>query len=178
MFCTQSQLKTLKHQYPKGIEVRLTSAMLDDLTPIARGSIGVVNLVDDSGAVHVNWTSGRTLATEFGIDRLRATSLDKLLSWTQLAICVVKASQIKHLIKGSHLCQTMIFISQFEIAIRQSSSIKNFLSTHFDDIYEEWDIESYEQVMDELQRKGSHYATQAALEAIYSWLLTTHSTRY
>lgn len=178
MFCTQSQLKTLKHQYPTGLEVRLTSAMLDEPNPIARGSIGSVKFVDDSGAVHVNWATGRTLATEFGIDRLRATSLDKTLSWTQLAICVVKASQLKHLLKRSHLCPTVRFVSQLEAAIRQSSSINNFLSTHFDNIYELWDIDNFELAMDELQRKHVHSVTLAALEAIYSWLLTIHTTRY
>ncbi len=178
MICTLSQLNTLKNQYPKGLEVRLTSAMLGDPNPIARGSLGVVHLVDDSGAVHVNWSTGRSFATEFGVDRLRATSLDKHLSWTQLAVCVVKASQIKHVLKRSYLCPTRHFISQFEMAIRKSSSIKSFLSTHFDEIYEQWDIENYEQVMDEVQRKDSLSATLAALEAVYSWLLTTHTTRY
>ena len=60
-------VKFLKEQYPPGTRIRLNS-MNDPYTPIAPGTEGEVDFVDDAGQLHMRWSNGRTLALVPGED--------------------------------------------------------------------------------------------------------------
>ena len=51
----------IKEQYPPGTRIRLNS-MDDPYAPIAPGTEGEVDFVDDIGTIHMNWHNGRSLA--------------------------------------------------------------------------------------------------------------------
>ena len=60
-------VKFIKEQYPPGTRIRLNS-MSDPYAPIAPGTEGIVDLVDDAGSIHMKWDNGRTLAIIPGED--------------------------------------------------------------------------------------------------------------
>ena len=60
-------VKFIKEQYPKGTRIRLNS-MEDPYAPIAPGTEGEVDFVDDSGTLHMKWDNGRSLAIIPGED--------------------------------------------------------------------------------------------------------------
>ena len=57
----------IKEQYPPGTRIRLNS-MEDPYAPIAPGTEGVVNFVDDIGTIHMKWDNGRSLGIVPGED--------------------------------------------------------------------------------------------------------------
>ena len=57
----------IKEQYPPGTRIRLNS-MDDPYAPIAPGTEGEVDFVDDIGQLHMKWDNGRTLALVPGED--------------------------------------------------------------------------------------------------------------
>lgn len=57
----------IKEQYPKGTRIRLNS-MEDPYAPIAPGTEGEVDFVDDLGSLHMKWSNGRSLALIPGED--------------------------------------------------------------------------------------------------------------
>ena len=60
-------IKFIQEQYPPGTRIRLDS-MNDPYAPIAPGTEGIVDLVDDAGSIHMKWDNGRTLAIVPGED--------------------------------------------------------------------------------------------------------------
>ena len=56
-----------KEQYPPGTRIRLNS-MEDPYAPIAPGTEGVVDFVDDIGTIHMKWDNGRSLGIVPGED--------------------------------------------------------------------------------------------------------------
>lgn len=60
-------VKFIQEQYPPGTRIRLDS-MNDPYAPIAPGTEGIVDLVDDAGSIHMKWDNGRTLAIVPGED--------------------------------------------------------------------------------------------------------------
>ena len=60
-------VKFMQEQYPPGTRIRLNS-MNDPYAPVAPGTEGVVELVDDAGSIHMKWNNGRTLAIIPGED--------------------------------------------------------------------------------------------------------------
>lgn len=73
---TQEQLEKLKRQYPKGAKVRLVK--MDDVQAPPIGTEGEVIVVDDMGAIHVQWTTGSTLGAIYGEDKVEL--LDRVVT--------------------------------------------------------------------------------------------------
>ena len=69
----REDLERLRQEYPKGTRIVMI-LMEDDPRPIAPGSVGTVNHVDDAGQIHISWDSGRTLAVIPGVDKFRLAS--------------------------------------------------------------------------------------------------------
>ena len=63
----RKMVKFMQEQYPPGTRIRLNS-MNDPYAPVAPGTEGVVDLVDDAGGIHMKWDNGRTLAIVPGED--------------------------------------------------------------------------------------------------------------
>lgn len=57
----------IKEQYPPGTRIRLNS-MEDPYAPVAPGTEGEVDFVDDIGTIHMKWDNGRTLGIAPGED--------------------------------------------------------------------------------------------------------------
>ena len=57
----RKMVEFIKEQYPPGTRIRLNS-MDDPYAPIAPGTEGEVDFVDDIGQLHMKWDNGRTLA--------------------------------------------------------------------------------------------------------------------
>lgn len=57
----------IKEQYPPGTRIRL-NAMEDPYAPIAPGTEGEVDFVDDEGQIFMKWDNGRTLPLAPGED--------------------------------------------------------------------------------------------------------------
>lgn len=55
------QIRELKEMCPKGTRIRLDH-MKDPYHPVADGTLGTVDHVDDSGQIHMKWDNGGTLA--------------------------------------------------------------------------------------------------------------------
>lgn len=59
-----------KQNYPKGTRIECIS-MDDPHWPIAPGTKGTVDFVDDMGTIHMNWDNGRTLGLVPGEDAFK-----------------------------------------------------------------------------------------------------------
>lgn len=82
MFAVQIRpeiLSRLRQEYTPGTEVELVS-MTDPYRDMQPGLRGVVDLVDDAGGIHINWSNGSGLAVLPGIDDLRVVSTGRMLS--------------------------------------------------------------------------------------------------
>ena len=64
-------LKRLREQYPKGTRVELIE-MNDPYREMPQGLMGIVQMVDDAGGIHIHWDNGSTLAAIYGFDKIRA----------------------------------------------------------------------------------------------------------
>jgi hypothetical protein len=65
-FPAEEEIKALREKYPEGTKVKLTH--MEDLHAPAKGTTGIVKLVDDIGTIHVKWENGSTLGLIEGED--------------------------------------------------------------------------------------------------------------
>ena len=69
-FPDAKMLAQLRARYPQGTHVELVK--MDDPYSILRpGDRGTVQVVDDAGGIHINWSNGSTLAAIAGVDIIR-----------------------------------------------------------------------------------------------------------
>lgn len=66
-FPTREQVERIREQYPSGTRIRLNS-MDDPYAPIAPGTEGEVQAVDDAGQLIMKWDNGRSLSLIPGED--------------------------------------------------------------------------------------------------------------
>ena len=64
------KVKRAKKMYPPGTRIELLS-MENDPRPVASGTRGRVNCVDDVGTIHIKFDDGRCLGVIPGIDSFR-----------------------------------------------------------------------------------------------------------
>ena len=66
-FPNESIVKRIKAEYPEGTRVELVH-MDDPYTKIPEGTKGTVQVVDDTGTIHVKWDNGSSLGVVYGED--------------------------------------------------------------------------------------------------------------
>ena len=64
---SQKEVERIREIYPEGTKIRLLH-MKNELYAPEAGTEGVVNHVDDIGSIHVNWSTGSSLALIYGVD--------------------------------------------------------------------------------------------------------------
>ena len=64
----ESQLESLRKEYPKGTRVKLVQ--MDDVQAPPVGTEGTVIGVDDIGSIMVSWDNGSSLNVVFGVDKV------------------------------------------------------------------------------------------------------------
>ena len=72
-----AQAKRSREQYPPGTRIELLG-MEDPFSPIAPGTRGTVDHVDDAGQLHMRWDNGRTLAVIPGEDSFRKLTEEEI----------------------------------------------------------------------------------------------------
>ncbi len=65
---SRDEIKTLRERYPSGSRIVL-GHMDDPYHPVAPGTKGTLEFIDDMGTFHVTWDNGRTLGLIYGVDR-------------------------------------------------------------------------------------------------------------
>jgi len=70
IFPDKETVACVRAQYPAGLRVELVR-MNDPYTKLRPGEKGVVDLVDDTGTVHIAWDRGCTLGAVYGEDEIR-----------------------------------------------------------------------------------------------------------
>lgn len=63
----ETEIERLRKKYPVGTRIKLI--YMDDVQAIESGTKGTVELVDDSGNIHINWDNGRTLSLIENVDK-------------------------------------------------------------------------------------------------------------
>ncbi|WP_022761896.1 DUF4314 domain-containing protein [Butyrivibrio sp. AD3002] len=69
-FPSANTVKRIKEEYPEGTRVELVH-MDDPYTKISEGTRGTVQVVDDTGTIHVKWDNGSSLGIVYGEDSCR-----------------------------------------------------------------------------------------------------------
>ncbi|MDE7082536.1 MAG: DUF4314 domain-containing protein [Clostridia bacterium] len=76
----QSELESLRQQYPVGARVELIE-MNDPFSPPPPGTKGTVRYVDDIGNIHVDWDNGSGLAVTYPVDRCKVLNYVKTICY-------------------------------------------------------------------------------------------------
>ena len=68
-FPKEETVKHLRDEFPRGCRVELLR--MDDPQAPPVGTCGTVTGVDDTGTIHVNWSTGSSLGVAYGADKCR-----------------------------------------------------------------------------------------------------------
>lgn len=68
-FPSQDIVKKIKEEYKPGDTVILLK--MDDIQAPPKGTRGKVLFVDDTGSIHVNWSTGGSLSVVYGVDKCK-----------------------------------------------------------------------------------------------------------
>ena len=69
-FPSEAAVNSVKKQFPTGARVECVH-INDPYSPIATGTKGTVDCVDDIGTIHIRWDNGRYFGAALGEDKVR-----------------------------------------------------------------------------------------------------------
>ena len=72
----KEDLEQLRKDYPVGTKIIMDEDM-EDLQPIKKNQVGIVDFIDDEGQIHMKWDNGRTLALTVGVDKFHKVNTDE-----------------------------------------------------------------------------------------------------
>jgi hypothetical protein len=85
-FPNKSEVAAIKARYPIGTRLVLESDMQDPYAPIAAGTRGTVDYVDDCGHIGMRWDNNRSLNLIIGEDNFRKLKRSELIKEEARAI--------------------------------------------------------------------------------------------
>lgn len=78
MIYNEKKVEMLRQRYPEGTRICLDH--MEDLCPVASGTCGTVQFVDDAGTLHCKFDNGRTLGVIPDVDQFHKIDQEQALT--------------------------------------------------------------------------------------------------